>query len=95
MKIFLTTAQILGYPNPNTTYILETDTTIVDEVLSQIQEETECAIAHYCNALAPPEQNYCVTTKELLAVVNRVRPYFLRSATLTTDRPCFAQMAVS
>lgn len=44
----------------------------VGSVLSKIQEGVEWVIAYYSKILAPPEQNYCVTRKELLAVVKAV-----------------------
>ena len=47
-------------------------------VLSQIQEGKERVIAYYSKTLAPPERNYCVTHRELLAVVKAMkhfRPY--------------------
>ena len=50
----------------------------VGAVLSQIQEGKERVIAYYSKTLAPPERNYCVTRRELLAVVKAVkhfRPY--------------------
>ena len=50
----------------------------VGAVLFQVQEGKERVIAYYSKTLAPPERNYCVTRRELLAVVKAMkhfRPY--------------------
>ena len=76
----LVTAPILGYPDPKLQYILDTDASDVGvgAVLSQVQQGKERVIAYYSKTLAPAERNYCVTRRELLAVVKAVkhfRPY--------------------
>ena len=76
----LVTAPVLGYPNPGNQYILDTDASNVGvgAVLSQNQNGRETVVAYYSKTLSPAEQNYCVTRKELLAVVKAVkhfRPY--------------------
>ena len=81
VKICLITAPVLDYPDPRLTYFLDTDVSKdgVGAVLSQIQDGEERVIGYYSNTLTPPERNYCVTRRELLAVVKGVkhfRPYF-------------------
>ena len=76
----LTAAPILGYPDPRLEYILDTDASDVGvgAVLSQIQQGQERVIAYFSKTLSPAERNYCVTRRELLAVVKAVkhfRPY--------------------
>ena len=76
----LITAPVLGYPDPRLTYFLDTDASKdgVGAVLSQIQGGEERVIGYYSKTLTPPERNYCVTRRELLAVVKGVkhfRPY--------------------
>ena len=76
----LITAPVLGYPDPKKPYVLDTDASGdgVGAVLSQIQDGEERVIGYYSKTLTPPERNYCVTRKELLAVVKGVkhfRPY--------------------
>ena len=76
----LVTAPVLGYPDPALGYILDTDASDVGvgAVLSQMQEGKERVIAYYSKTLTPAEKNYCVTRRELLAVVKAVkhfRPY--------------------
>ena len=80
LRMRLTTAPVLGYPDPKLTYILDTDASDVGvgAVLSQIQEGSERVIAYYSKTLTPAERNYCITRRELLAVVKAVkhfRPY--------------------
>ena len=62
----------------------------VGAVLSQVQEDgTERVIAYASRVLSKPERRYCVTRKELLAVVTfmkQFRPYLLgKHFTLRTD----------
>eukprot|EP00731_Ephydatia_muelleri_P012982 Em0007g292a len=88
----LVSSPILAYPDYNRRYILDTDAsdTGIGAVLSQISDEgSERVIAYASRSLSRPEQRYCVTRKELLAVVSFVqqfRQYLLgREFTLRTD----------
>ena len=91
LKLRLVSAPVLGYPDPTQTYILDTDASGfgVGAVLSQVQEGQERVIAYYSKTLAPPERNYCVTRRELLATVKAIkhfRPYLYgRKFKLRTD----------
>lgn len=80
LKQSLLTAPVLGYPDAALEYILDTDASLegVRAVLSQVQAGHERVISYYSRALSPAERNYCVTRRELLAVVKAVihfRPY--------------------
>lgn len=80
LKQSLLEAPILGYPDPGLEYILDTDASLdgVGAVLSQVQAGHERVISYYSRALSKTERNYCVTRRELLAVVKAVihfRPY--------------------
>jgi len=80
LKSRLLEAPILAYPDPNLEYILDTDASDqnVGAVLSQVQESREVVVAYYSKSLSPTERNYCITRKELLAVIKSVkhfRPY--------------------
>jgi hypothetical protein len=80
LKQSLLTAPVLGYPDPTLSYVLDTDASLagVGAVLSQVQGGKERVISYYSRALSQPERNYCVTRRELLAVVKAIihfRPY--------------------
>ena len=88
----LVSAPILAFPNLEKPFILDTDASDVGigAVLSQLDDSgAERVIAYASKALSKPERRYCVTRKELLAVVSFVqhfRPYLLgRRFTLRTD----------
>ena len=88
----LVTAPILAFPDLNQPFILDTDAsdTGVGAVLSQVDDEgRERVIAYASKVLSKAERRYCVTRKELLAVVvfvQHFRPYLLgRRFTLRTD----------
>ena len=72
MKDKLTSAPILAYPEvEGSEFILDTDASsfAIGAVLSQIQGGKERAIAYASRTLEKSEENYCVTRKEMLAVV--------------------------
>ena len=91
LKTLLISAPILGYPEPQGEYILDTDASAcgIGGVLSQLQKGKERVIAYYSKTLTPAERNYCVTRRELLAVVKSIklfRPYLYgRRFRLQTD----------
>ena len=68
------------YPDPSRQYILDTDASneAAGAVLSQMVEGEERVVAYYSKTFSPPQRNYCVTRREILAVViatNHFRPY--------------------
>lgn len=77
LKQALTTAPILGYPRSDSEYILDCDCSGygIGAVLSQKQDGVERVISYYSKSLTKAERNYCVTRRELLAVVNSVKHY--------------------
>ena len=88
----LVTAPTLAFPDYSRPFILDTDASDVGigGVLSQKQEDgSERVIAYGSRTLSRPERRYCVTRRELLAVVTFVqhfRPYLLgREFLLRTD----------
>lgn len=91
LKNHLTSAPILSYPSPEKEFILDTDASNrgIGAVLSQVQGNDERVIGYYSRCLSKSEKNYCVTRKELLAVVAAVEHfnYFLygRQFTIRTD----------
>ena len=81
LKSWLVSAPILALPDWSKPFILDTGAsdTGIGAALSQIQDNAECVIAYTSRILTKSEQNYCVTKKELLAVVflDHFQPYLL------------------
>jgi len=77
LKEALTSPPILAMPTDTSDYILDTDAsdTAIGAVLSVRQDGNERVIAYASRRLDRREINYCVTRKELLAVVHFMR-YF-------------------
>ena len=77
LKQVLMKAPILAYPNTTASFILDTDASNhgIGAVLSQVQGGEERAIAYFSRALTKTERRYCVTRKELLAVVQAVKHF--------------------
>ena len=75
LKQKLVESPILAYPDPTAQFILDTDASGygIGAVLSQVQGGKERVIAYGSRTLTKEEQRYCVTRRELLAVV-----YFLK-----------------
>ena len=74
LKKRLTSAPILALPKHGDDFILDTDASDegVGAVLSQLIDGQERVVAYYSQALSKPERNYCVTRKELLAVIKSI-----------------------
>jgi hypothetical protein len=92
LKKSLTTSPVLAFPDLSKPFILDTDAsdTGIGAVLSQLSDDgTERVVAYASRTLSKPERRYCVTRRELLAVVyftRHFRPYLLgRHFTLRTD----------
>ena len=77
LKIKLTSSPILAMPTDSCDFILDTDACdrSLGAVLSQVQNGVERVIAYASRSLDRREMNYCITRKELLAVVFSVK-YF-------------------
>ncbi|GBM21987.1 Retrovirus-related Pol polyprotein from transposon 297, partial [Araneus ventricosus] len=91
LKQALITSPVLTYPRTDKEFILDTDASNegIGAVLSQKIGNEECVIAYFSKSLGKPERNYCVTRKELLAIVKSVEhfhPYLYgRKFLLRTD----------
>ena len=72
LKESLTSSPILAHPNFDNTFILDTDASnfAIGAVLSQVNEGQERVVAYASRTLTKSERHYCVTRKELLAVVH-------------------------
>jgi len=91
LKIRLISSPILAMPADEGEYRLDTDASnfSIGAVLSQVQDGEEKVIAYASRMLVGPERNYCVTRKELLALVfftKQFRQYLLgREFVIRTD----------
>jgi hypothetical protein len=66
----LCAAPVLGHPQPGKQFLVNTDASNVGiGVLSQVQEGNERVVAYFSKTLSKAERNYCVTRRELLAIV--------------------------
>ena len=88
----LVSTPVLAFPDYSRPFILDTDASDlgIGGVLSQVQSDgSERVIAYASRVLSKAERRYCVTRRELLAVVTfarHFRPYLLgRHFTLRTD----------
>ena len=78
LKETLASAPVLAFPAELGSLVLDTDASDygLGVVLSQQQADgTERVLSFASRALSKPERNYCVTRKELLAIVYAVRKY--------------------
>jgi len=96
LKCRLVSAPILALPDWSQSFLLDTDAsdTGIGAVLSQVQDGKEHVIAYASRSLTKAERNYCVTRRELLAVVTflqHFRPYLLGNPfTIRTDHGALA-----
>ncbi|GBM68435.1 Retrovirus-related Pol polyprotein from transposon 297 [Araneus ventricosus] len=77
LKKALTSSPILTYPRIDKDFILDMDDSNegIGAVLSQNIGNKERVIAYFSKSLGKPERNYCVTRKELLAIVKSIEHF--------------------
>ena len=77
LKKLLTTSPVLAYPVVGLPYVLETDASgeSLGSILSQVQDGEERVICYHSRTFTKAERNYCVTRKELLAIVDSVKHF--------------------
>ncbi|GBO17949.1 Retrovirus-related Pol polyprotein from transposon 297, partial [Araneus ventricosus] len=91
LKQAFITSPILTYPRTDKEFILDTDASNegIGAVLSQKIGNEECVIAYFSKTLGKPERNYCVTRKEILAIVKSIEHFhhylYGRKSLLRTD----------
>ena len=91
LKQALKSPPILGYPEGDGSFILDADASgeAIGAVLSQIQQGEERVIAYYSCVLEKRERQYCVTRRELLAIIKSVKHFhhylYGRHFTIRTD----------
>ena len=91
LKKLLCTAPLLSYPVAGEKFVLDSDASGygIGGVLSQVVNDTERVIGYYSRILSKPERSYCVTRRELLAVLECIKHYhkylYGQHFTLRTD----------
>ena len=77
LKEVLTTTPVLAYPVTGSAFILDTDASNegVGAVLSQVQDGQEKVIAYMSKSMNVHERSYCITRKELLAVITALKHF--------------------
>ena len=77
LKSVLVRPPILGYPSEHEPFVLDADASGdgLGAVLSQVQQGKERVIAYYSRVLTKTERQYCVTRRELLAVICAVKHF--------------------
>ncbi|CAG2203682.1 unnamed protein product [Mytilus edulis] len=77
LKTKLISTPILSYPRDQGLFILDADASndSMGAVLSQVQDGYEKVICYYSKVFHKAERKYCVTTRELLAVVSSVKQF--------------------
>ena len=71
LKEAITEAPLLVYPKEGGGFVLDTDASdkAIGAVLSQVQDGKERVVAYGSFVLSTAQRNYCVTRRELLAIV--------------------------
>ncbi len=79
LKRVLVNAPVLPYPDPRLSYNLDCDASAegIGAVLSQEKDGREHVVAYYTQKFSPRERNYCITRKELLALVKNLDHFHL------------------
>lgn len=91
LKSALTKAPVLAYPTQNDNFILETDARNygMGAGLSQMQNNSEKVVSYFSKSFSGPERKYCVTRRELLAIVMFIKDFhhylYGRRFTVRTD----------
>ena len=77
LKSALTQAPVLAYPSQNDHFVLDTDASNygMGAVLSQKQDNSEKVVCYFSKSFCGPERKYCVTRRELLAIVMSIKHF--------------------
>jgi hypothetical protein len=77
LKVALSTAPVLPFPASTGQFVLDTDAsdTGIGAVLSQVIDGKEMVLGYASRTLSKAERNYCVTRRELLAVIHFIRHF--------------------
>ena len=75
LKDLLCVARVLAYPIPGEKFILDSHASGYGIGAALVVDGTEKAVGYYCRTISKPERNYCVTRRELLAVMKCIKHY--------------------
>ena len=77
LRDLLISSPILSYPRTEGEFILDADACndAAGAVLSQIQDGQERVLAYYSKCFSKAELSYCVTRKELLAILSAIKNF--------------------
>ncbi len=77
LKDMFTSPPVLIYPTTNDPFVLDTDAsgTGLGSVLAQVKEGKEHAVAYFSKVFSRAEKQYCVTRRELLAIVASLKHF--------------------
>ena len=77
LKTALSTTPVLRFPVSDAPYVLDTDASLtsIGTVLSQVIDGEEYVLGYASRTLDKAQRYYCVTRRELLAVVHFVRNF--------------------
>ena len=77
LKKALCSTPVLAFPTQSDKYILDTDASneSMGAVLSQVQNGEERVIAYFSKSFSKTERRYCVTRKELFAIVSAIKHF--------------------
>ena len=77
LKRLLTSRPFLAYPIPGLEYYNDSDASAeaLGSIISQVQDGHERVISNYSRSFMKAERNYCVTRRELLAIVDSVKHF--------------------
>ena len=77
LKQALISSPILAFPTEEGRFIIDADASLagMGSVLSQVQDGVEKVVSYYSKTFSKPERQYCVTRKELLAVVSSIKNF--------------------
>ena len=71
------TSPVLACPSNDGDFVLDTDASnyVAGAVLSQIQNGEERVVSYFSKSFTKTERNYCVTRRELLAIIMAVKHF--------------------
>ena len=79
MKQALVNTPVLSYPDSNLRYLMDTDASaegVGGVVMLQVKEGKEWLVAYFSAKFSKPKRNYCLTRKELAAVMKSLDHFY-------------------